>query len=556
MKFAINFKNTLPILAAASIAVSSCTKLHENLTSTLNPADANKFSNLFLQSAYNDIGAVYEDPSNIDQLNEVSTDESFIPIRGTDWFDGGYHVSLHQHNWTRDNVPVLETEFTALNKMNFDATAVLGTDGSKDQLAQARFIRALSLYELLDLFGQFPVRQPGDNLLLAAKVYSGDSAVQFIISELNLALTDLNASNGPSLANPDACRMLLMKTYLNHGAFLTRATPTFSDADMQQVITLGTTIMGGSHYLDTTNYFNIFNASNSTNPEGIFTLPNARGANTASGFYGNLQNRWFSTLHYNQYTPLNPQAGWNGFATMGEFYNTFAVNNATATQTPADSVLDGRLGYRFYPTVTDISGIRPGILAGLQHNEHGAGEVDRKGNPLIFTNASEVPASIDASLIPTLETSGYRVIKYSPDYTDTTISYNVPGNYYMLFRYAEVVLMVAEAKMRAAATDNPGALTLVNQLRKARRAPALTSMTLVDPSNVYNPNTLLAERGRELYWEGKRRSDLIRFGVWKNAWRLKPADGGNYYVFPIPSADLSKNPNLLPNLQGSTYSVN
>jgi hypothetical protein len=549
----INLKNYVFVLAAVTLTVSSCTKLNENLTSTLTTKDANKFSDLFLQAAYNDIGTIYEDPSNIDQLQEVTTDETFIPIRGTDWFDGGYHVALHLHNWQRSTIPTTETEFTALNKMNFDATAVLGTNGTPNQLAQARVIRALALYELLDLFGQYPYRQPNENLLLPSKVLSGDSAVQFIISELTAAIPNLIDSNVVTQIGADAARFLLMKTYLNHGTFVTRATPTFSDADMQQVITLGNTIMSHTKYQFESNYFNIFSPNNSSTPESIFSLPNSRGANTGSGFFGNLQNRWYSTLHYNMYTPLNPQAGWNGFATMGEFYNTFAVNGATATQTAADASLDGRLGNRPYAGVTDKSGIRPGILIGQQYNENGVAEKDRKPRPLIFTNASEVPPSIDVSLIPTLETSGFRVIKYLPDYTTQAKSYQVPGNYYILFRYADALLMVAEAKMRAAAPDNAGALTLVNKLRAARQAVPLTSLTLVNTANVYDPNTLLAERGRELYWEGKRRPDLIRFGVWKNAWRLKPADAGAFYIFPLPAADLSKNPNLIANLQGSQY---
>jgi hypothetical protein len=56
-----------------------------------------------------------------------------------------------------------------------------------------------------------------------------------------------------------------------------------------------------------------------------------------------------------------------------------------------------------------------------------------------------------------------------------------------------------------------------------------------------------------MYWEGCRRTDLIRFGVWNIAWRLKAADNGNFYVFPIPLDDLNSNPNLIPNLQGSKY---
>jgi starch-binding outer membrane protein, SusD/RagB family len=552
MKRYINIKTSFLVLAAATIVGSGCTKLHENLTSTLTTADANKFSNLFLQSAYNDIGVVYEDLGNLLQLQEVSSDECFIPIRGTDWFDGGYHVQLHQHNWTRSSVSLLETEFTNLNKINYDATSVLGTDATPDQLAQARFIRCIALYDLLDLFGQYPLRQPGDNLLLAPPVYSGDSAVQFIISELTTSISNLNASNGTTLANQDAARALLMRVYLNRGAFNNRAAPTFADADMQQVITLGQQIMSNTSHSFETNYFNIFSPTNSATKESLFSLPNVHGANTGSGFYGSIENQWYSTLHYNQYTPLNPQAGWNGFSTMSEFYNTFGVNGTTPTQTPADTALDQRIGGTVYPGETDASGLRTGILIGQQYDQNGVKEQDRHNNNMVFTNAEEVPPTIDVSLLPSIETSGYRVIKYIPDYSNGATSYQVPSNYYVLLRYADVVLMVAEAKMRAAAPDNAGALTLVNTLRTARKAAPLTAMTL-NTGNVYDANTLLAERGRELYWEGIRRTDLIRFGLWSSAWRLKAADAGNFYVFPLPLDDINSNPNLIPNLQGSNY---
>jgi starch-binding outer membrane protein, SusD/RagB family len=552
MKRYINIKTSFLVLAAATIVGSGCTKLHENLTSTLSTTDANKFSSLFLQSAYNDIGVVYEDLGNLLQLQEVSSDECFIPIRGTDWFDGGYHVQLHQHNWTRSSVSLLETEFTNLNKINYDATSVLGTNATPDQLAQARFIRCIALYDLLDLFGQYPIRQPGDNLLLAPPVKSGDSAVQFIITELNTAIANLNPSNGTALANQDAAKALLMRVYLNRGAFDNRATPTFADADMQQVITLGEQIVAdGSHELDTT-YFNVFSPNNSATKESLFSLPNVHGANTGSGFYGSIENQWYSTLHYNQYTPLNPQAGWNGFSTMGEFYNTFGVNGTTLTQTPADTVVDRRLGGTVYPGETNESGLRTGILIGQQYDQTGAKEQDRHNNNLIFTNAEEVPSTIDVSLLPSIETSGYRVIKYIPDYSNAATSYQVPSNYYILLRFADVMLMVAEAEMRQTAANPSAALTIVNTLRQARRAAPLTSMVL-NTTNVYDANTLLAERGREMYWEGCRRTDLIRFGLWTSPWRLKAADAGNYYVFPLPLDDLNSNPNLIPNLQGSNY---
>jgi hypothetical protein len=104
-----------------------------------------------------------------------------------------------------------------------------------------------------------------------------------------------------------------------------------------------------------------------------------------------------------------------------------------------------------------------------------------------------------------------------------------------------------EAKMRAGTPDNAGALALVNDLRAVRGAAPLTALPLVNPNNVSDPKTLLAERGRELYWEIVRRTDLIRFGVFTKAWALKPASDEAHLIFPIPSSALAANPNLKQN---------
>ena len=541
------------IALATALAVTGCTKLHETLNSTLTQNESKEFSDLFLKQAYLDIGLVWDDPSNISQAEEVSGDDVIVPVRGGDWSDGGQHVLLHLHTWGRQDgtTSIFETLFTGLNKQNYDATSVLGTTATPDQLAQARFIRALSLYQLLDFFGQFPVRQPGDNLLTAPPVFAGDSAVTYIESELNSAITNLAPGNGTSIANQDAARTLLMKVLLNRGAFKNRANPTFDPADMAQVISLGTTIMNNAaHQLDSS-YFTIFNAANANNSETIFSLTNTTNSKTnGTPNYTNMQNRWFATVHYNSYDALAPNSGWNGFSTFGEFYNSFGVNGDALTQTKADSGYDVRLGFAFMQNVTDISGMRPGILIGQQYNENGGLDSDRLKHPLIYTNGEEIPASLTIAG-PTIETSGFRLLKYAPDFSQAPNSYQNPGNYYIMFRLADVMLMVAEAEMRSG--NSAAALTLVNQLRLARRAHPLTSMTLVNTANVYDPNTLLAERGREFWWEGQRRTDLIRFGVWNLPWKFKPADNGNRYVFPIPLADLNQNPNLQPNLQGSNY---
>ena len=197
-------------------------------------------------------------------------------------------------------------------------------------------------------------------------------------------------------------------------------------------------------------------------------------------------------------------------------------------------------GLRVIIIHTYTSGIRPGFLVGQQYNENGVAEKDRKGNPLAFTPAIAADMKESGS---NLEVTGIRVVKYTPDYA----YYGGPaGNDLMIFRYPDVVLMVAEAKLRINPADAT-ALTLVNDLRTARGAAPLATISLVNASNIHDPNTLLSERGREFYWESYRRTDLERFGVYNTIWQYKPTDDPKNLIFPIPSQALAANPNLNQN---------
>jgi hypothetical protein len=476
-------------------------------------------------------------------LEENSTDESLVPTRGGDWDDNGVWRVVHNHNWNADHSQVLNV-FNSLNKLNFDATNVLAFSPTPAQAAQARFLRALALYQLLDLYGQYPFRNPGDNLLNAPDVKSGADAVQFIIDELTAILPDLPAGGNANMskANADAAKTLLMKCYLNRGAFVNRAAPTFDAADLQQVVTLGNSIISSGTYSYMPEYFDNFSVTNSNSKEGIFAYPNFTGVSAANS---GINGRWFMTLHYNQYTPDNPNAGWNGFSTVADFYNSFGVPAplSASNHKLSDTAVDNRIGGRFYKGVTDKSGQRPGLMIGQQYNEDGVALKDRKGNPLSFDPA------ISPDMIETggnLEVTGIRVEKYPPDLSNGQSSYNGPsGNWLMIFRYPDVVLMVAEAKLRQ--SDASGALALVNDLRTARGAKAMTSISLVNESNINDPNTLLAERSRELYWESVRRTDLIRFGVFLKPWAYKPSDDPKNLLFPVPNQALAANPNLTQN---------
>lgn len=535
------YKNSIKIalpLALIAIVLNACTKLNEGLNSTLSVgqvAATPGSTDGLLAAAYSDLGGLLHGQDQLFSLQENTTDESLVPTRGGDWDDNGVWRVLHSHTWNANHGQILSV-FNNLNKLNFDGTNVLLFKPTVAQDAEARFLRALSLYHLLDLYGQYPFRNPGENLLNAPVVKSGTEAIDFIISELNAVLPNLKATNGSTLANPDAARFLLMRCYLNKGTFISRAAPTFAAGDMQQVITLGNAIISSAKYSYSANYFDNFSPDNDVkSTEGIFTYSNTGGVSANNG---GPQARWNMTLHYNSYTPRNPNAGWNGFSTIAEFYSSFGVS-APTTFTPADTLLDKRLGGRYYAGATNKSGLRPGFLVGQQYNELGVAIKDRKGNPLAYN------PTIAANMIETgsnLEVTGIRVVKYVPDYA----YYGGPaGNDLMIFRYADLVLMVAEAKQRTG--DAAGALVLVNQLRAARGASVVTSMPLVNTSNVDDPNTLLAERGRELYWESVRRTDLIRFGVYLKPWGLKPSDDPKNLIFPVPSQALAANPNLKQN---------
>ncbi len=546
----------LKVFGLVLVTAVGCTKLDEHLNSTLtNTQTANALGSagvgLLLQAAYSDIGGPFTAQDLIFSLQENTTDESLVPTRGGDWDDNGVWRVVHSHGWDANHSQVLNV-YNALNKINFDATNVLAFSPSAQQAAEARFIRALSLYQLLDLYGQFPVRNPGDNLLNAPKVYAGADGADFIISELSAIVSALPATSAPDKANQTSANVLLMKCYLNKGAWANRAAPTFADADMQKVISIGNSIIAAGKYSLATEYFSNFDVDNGSSPENIFTYVNTTGVGANNS---GINGTWAKTLHYNSYTPNNPNAGWNGFSTLGDFYNSFGATTPMVGVTKfkagdisgkyADTAVDSRIGGRYSAKSTPQSGIKPGFLIGQQYNEAGVAEKDRKGAPLAFdpTIASDMKETG-----ANLEVTGIRIIKYTPDFSNGASSYGGPsGNDLVLFRYADVLLMVAEAKMRAGSPDVAGALTLINQLRTARKAATVTSMPLVNTNNPVDPTTLLAERGREFYWEAQRRTDLIRFGVFLKPWQYKPTDDAKYLVFPIPSQSLAANPNLKQN---------
>jgi hypothetical protein len=490
--------------------IFGCSKLDETLNGSVPESQVGTTSGgganaaALLQSTYDAMLGPFQDQARLWALQEHSSDECIGPTRAGDWDDNGVWRVLHRHQWDATHAFAGDT-YTDLGKVVFSATDLLRFNPSAGQAAEARFLRAYANYSLLDCWDQVPYRvNTGDPREIPA-VRKGAEACDYIISELNAIMNDL-PTGIVNKANKNAAKVLMMKCYLNKAVYSNRRSPVFAAADMNQVITLANEVMAGGYSL-TNNFFDNFAPSNNAlSTENIWTAENIGGSKS-----GNVRSRWFCTLHYNQ----NP-SGWNGFTTLSDFYDKF-------------DAADKRRGGS-YAGVTDVSGLKVGLLVGQQYNQNGVALTDRTGAPLAFTPQVK---SIETGT--NLEVTGIRVVKYPPDYTSGDNS----NNDYVYFRLADVMLMKAEAILRGGTDPNgQSAVELVNLVRSRAGAAALSTVSL---------DNLLDERGREFYWEGWRRQDLVRFGKFLNAWQEKDASDPKYLIYAIPARSLAANPNLVQN---------
>ena len=509
--------NKIILIASAVVFLAACTKLEEKFfsetTSSGPGGGGGSNAAALLQGAYASLNNPFVDQSRVWAAQEQSSDEAVGPTRGGDWDDNGVWRVFHSHKWNSEHGFLTDT-YRELAQAQFAATTVLDNNPSAVQAAEARFIRALAMSAVLDMWDQVPFRSTsvGDLTKTMPEVKKGTAATDYIISELTAAIPALLAS-GMGRANKDGAKALMMKLYLNKGVYANRASPTFAAADMNQVITLADQILAGSYSLGTNFFDNFAPTNNIIGTELIYTLNH----DNATGFGGNNQSRWYCGLHYNQ-TP----SGWNGFTTLGDFYDKFEA-------------IDKRRGGT-YTGLTNVTGLRTGLLFGQQFDQNNVALKDRKGAPLSFTK--EVKLKETGA---NLEVTGVRVIKYVPD-----LARQFPAdNDYVIFRLADVLLMKAEAILRGGTATNVApygnsAASIVNYIRthSTRGVAALGTVDL---------NAVFDERGREFYWEGWRRSDMIRFGKFLAARQLKGVTGNERLLFPIPNEQLTINPNLTQN---------
>jgi len=358
--------------------------------------------------------------------------------------------------------------------------------------AEARFLRALSYWHGIDLFGDIPLLTEEDPLGSTPPQQATRGEIYtFLVSELQDIADKLPASGASTYgrATRSAAQMLLAKLYLNAGVYT--GTPNYSGA-----LTAAQAVIAGTYTLDS-NFGRMFKADNQNSPEIIFAIPQD-GLKTQT--WGGVTFLVHASCGGSMDNKLYGIDGcWWGLRLKPQAYNRFTSNDLRAAS--------------FYTTgqniqVGAISNFNDGIAAPKFQNVTSTG----------------APGS-------------------HPTHVDTD---------FPVFRLADAYLMYAEAHLRGGGGTAAQALTYVNALRQRAFGNASGNITAAQ----LTPDFVLDERGRELLWEAHRRTDLIRYGrftggtylwSWKGGTLGGTATDAKYNLYPLPANELVANPNLRQN---------
>jgi len=523
-------KNSLKKIMASVVlllALNSCKKSDFNLTPTNDVTAATVYATpagykqalVKLYATYSLTSPTGSDNSDIGGLNagfadffrlfwtsqELTTDEAICA-----WGDTGI-PELDYSTWSTDNQFLRGLysksilQITLCNEFLRESTPeklasrnITGTDATDVQRyrAEARFIRAFQYWVLLDAFGNPPFVTEADAIGKTSPKQTTRAALfSYVESELKAIEGDLAAprANEYGRADKGADWALLARLYLNAQVYT-------GTAKYTEAITYSTKVITGGYALKT-NYKDLFLADNNlNNPETILSInyDGTRGTN-----YGGTTFLINAAINGDM-NPTSygvPNGGWGGNRTRQNLPALFPDQNGT---------LDKR-----------------GIFFGTKSN------VDDIG---VFTD-------------------GLRVTKFknvtSTGATPASLNGTFSSLDFPLFRLAEQYLIYGEAVMRGGTGGSIAqALIYVNSLRQRAYGNASGNVAAL------TIDFFLDERARELYWECHRRTDLVRYGKFTDASYLWPFKGGVKAgtglptfrnLYPIPTADLIANPNLVQN---------
>ena len=478
------------LLGGAVLTIAACTKFDDKIydASAVNKPDPGV--------VYAELRDLIDDNGWWFWAQEVPSDEIAFPIRGNYWNDGGKWRVLHQHQWTND-VDAVNSMWSHLydgvRESNKLIDGLLPNAGDPEidlSIAKLKTLRALFLYMLLDNYGDVPLITSFTSAPEFPFKATRKEVYDFLVNDLKTSVPLLPINTNKFAVNKGMGYTLLAKIYLNAEVYTGTAAYVQAEAMCDSVIQLGV------YSLDNT-VTAPFAANNVNVPENIFTI--LFDQFDAQGFRIHMR-----TLHYLSDKTFGMKVGpWNGFAALESHYNSYATGDKRKEEW---------------------------FMVGQQYDKNNVKLFDETaGEDLVLT--PNIPALVlgSGNTSAEIRMSGARVKKYE---IEEGALENL-NNDFPLFRYADVLLMKAECAVRnggAGAGD-----TWVKLIRD--RASA-------GPTSGFGLDEILAERGRELFCEGHRRQDLIRFGKFGNAWWEKPASGSERTIFPIPQWAIDANPNL------------
>lgn len=357
---------------------------------------------------------------------DEGTDYMSLCSNGSGWYDGGVYNRMHMHTWP-DNQSHFNARwngyYNGVNRANkalqlFESGEVpLDENLKANVLAQLKSIRAYFYWLLMDEFGRVPLVLNFDGTLLP----QSDRAViyNYLVSELEEIIPELSADNNLSTYgkfNQWAARTLLANIYLNAEVYT--GTPQWD-----KVIEQCDSIIGSGKYSLAPKYKDNFAVKNETSPEIIFAVP-------ADFIYGVGLNFHRAMLHAASRNKYNMVvAPWGTGAVKGtpQFLDMYEMG-------------DKRLADSWDSGPQYASNGQPLI-----------GGYDIIGKPMIFTRP--IPNGLQAG-----EAEGYRLNKYDPTGANARMDNDV-----VLLRYAQVLMMKAEALLRKGFSNDAAAL--VTQVR-------------------------------------------------------------------------------------------
>lgn len=533
-------KNTIRTaiaVAAASVLLFGC-DLTESVRDQALQQEALEGPNAIQQvtaPVYRSMGNPLFRHNEMNNLQGVSSMEQIVPFRGgTDWFDGGRFIEMHQHTWTPAHTTVISVwqDFTqGVGRGAIAEQTISARGGDPDLLAEVRGLKALYNYWLLDLYNVAFEKRPEDvGTSALSTVYRDGDAVDYLYGELNALEDELPEIEvvGETRFNRSAATALKARLLLNKAVYMDRyaTDPSHNADDLNEVIALTSDLIDGGRFeLESENYFYLFGRENEGDPEIIFAYDQKpeTGSDDAMAYFHASRSRYGNPYD-------RSKTGSDGGALTQDFFDLWEGERD-----------DPRYFHRFLPDEGSISpeayrwnrGVQVGQQYGIIPDLEGSGTYleDDEGNLLILPLIDQ--ARTGDAMIYTREVglesdrghlAGARSLKWDIDkeQINDESDVNIP-----VLRLGEMYLTRAEAYARlgnfAAALDD------INELRAARGARPL------DADEMSSLDDLEREWIYEMYHEHHTRTIQIRFGSFtQGTWRDKPVTAVERRVFPIP----------------------